>query len=112
MRAMSLLKLALLLVVYVSLDFANPMMPGAVTFDTNDSVEGRKADRGRDADADAVASRLPATTALRHATVQPARIGSARPAPQGAPVWQVHVRRVYSTAAADGSGSSTPSEDS
>lgn len=109
MRAMSLLKLALLLVVYVSLDFANPMMPGAVSFDSGGSVEGRKADRGRDADA--VASRLQATTVLRHVTVQPARIGSARPAPQGVPVWQVHVRRVYSTVA-DGAGSSTPSEDS
>ena len=108
MRAMSLLKLALLLVVYVSLDFANPMMPGAVTFDTDDSVEGRKADRGRDADA--VASLLPATTALRHATVRPALIGRPRPAPPGAAVWQVHVRRVYS--AASESGSSSPAEDS
>ena len=102
---MSPLKLALLLVVYVSLDFANPMMPGAVSFNTDDSVEGRKADRG---DADAVASNLPATTVLRHATVRPALVGSARPAAQRASVWQVHLRRVYSSA----SGSSTPSEDS
>ena len=36
---MSLLKLTLLLVVYVALDFSNPMMPGAVTFGDDSAPE-------------------------------------------------------------------------
>lgn len=39
--------LVLLVLVYVSLDFANPLMPGAVSFDADDSVEGVHADRFR-----------------------------------------------------------------
>ena len=45
-------RLALLLILYVSLDFANPMMPGAVSFDPDDSVEAVRPDRSR-ADGDA-----------------------------------------------------------
>ncbi|MEX2146133.1 MAG: hypothetical protein WED01_03880 [Candidatus Rokuibacteriota bacterium] len=104
---MSLLKLALLLAVYVSLDFSNPMMPGAVSFDTADSVEGWRADRGREAEADAGASRLPAVALLRHAAGAPAVSGRARSAPRGAPVWQAHVCRSYPSASA----STAPSED-
>jgi hypothetical protein len=107
MRAMSLLKLALLLAVYVSLDFSNPMMPGAVSFDADDSVEGRRADRGREADADASAARLPAAAPLRSAAAAPAVMGRARPAPRGTPVWQPHVPRSYPSA----SSSTAPSED-
>ncbi len=40
-------RLVLLLVIYVGLDFANPMMPGAVNFDPGDSVEAIHAERGR-----------------------------------------------------------------
>ena len=104
---MSLLKLALLLAVYVSLDFSNPMMPGAVSFDTTDSVEGRRADRGREAEVEAGASHLPAVAPLRHAAVVPAVTGRARPAPRGAPVWQAHLPRSYPCASA----STAPSED-
>ncbi len=35
--------LALILLAYVALDFANPLMPGAVTFDPDDSVEAVRA---------------------------------------------------------------------
>ncbi|HUP34572.1 MAG TPA: hypothetical protein VNC82_03895 [Candidatus Limnocylindria bacterium] len=104
---MSLLKLALLLAVYVSLDFSNPMMPGAVSFDTAKSVEGRPADRGREVEADAGGARLPAVAPLRHAAGAPAVTGRARPAPRGAPVWQAHVPRSYPSA----SVSTAPAED-
>ena len=40
-------RLALLLLLYVSLDFANPLMPGAVTFDPSGSVDGLRAPRVR-----------------------------------------------------------------
>jgi hypothetical protein len=37
----------LLLLLYLSLDFTNPMMPGAVTFDPAESVEGVRIERVR-----------------------------------------------------------------
>lgn len=40
-------RLALMLLIYAVLDFANPLMPGAVTFDAEDSVEGVRAERVR-----------------------------------------------------------------
>lgn len=54
-------RLALLLLVYVSLDFANPFMPGAVSFESG-FVEAAGADRHRPAAATA-------------ATVSPPRSG-------------------------------------
>lgn len=36
--------LALAFLLYVALDFANPMIPGAVTFDPDDTVEAVRAD--------------------------------------------------------------------
>ena len=39
--------LTLLVVLYIALDFTNPHMPGAVTFDPTKSVEGVHAERGR-----------------------------------------------------------------
>ena len=47
---MNLLRLALLFAVYLSLDFANPLMPGAVTFGDGETVEGRQGERFRGAD--------------------------------------------------------------
>jgi hypothetical protein len=44
MRARLLVRLLLL---YVALDFANPMMPGAVSFDPGDCVEGAHLERAR-----------------------------------------------------------------
>lgn len=45
MASMRCRGLALLLVLYVAADFANPMMPGAVSFDPAESVEGIHAAR-------------------------------------------------------------------
>ena len=46
MRAMSARRFSLLLLLYVSLDVANPLMPGAVQF-VDGSVEVIQADRAR-----------------------------------------------------------------
>jgi len=46
MRAMSARRFSLLLLLYVSLDVANPLMPGAVQF-VDGSVEVVQADRAR-----------------------------------------------------------------
>jgi hypothetical protein len=43
----SVRRVALLLLLYVTMDFSNPHMPGALTFDAQDSVEGVHAERGR-----------------------------------------------------------------
>lgn len=54
MPAMTLARMALLVVVYVSLDLSNPMMPGALMFAVQESVEMRQPDRGRGEDAAAL----------------------------------------------------------
>jgi hypothetical protein len=36
-----------LLLIYIGLDFSNPLMPGAVNFDADDSVDGVHAERVR-----------------------------------------------------------------
>lgn len=48
MAAMTLARLALLVVVYVSLDLSNPMMPGALAFGIEETVEVLPSDRFRD----------------------------------------------------------------
>lgn len=50
MPGMRLPRLALLVAVYVSLDLSNPMMPGALTFGVESSVEVRQTDRFRNND--------------------------------------------------------------
>jgi hypothetical protein len=44
---MTLTRLALFVAAYVALDVSNPMMPGALTFGVEQSVEARQADRFR-----------------------------------------------------------------
>jgi hypothetical protein len=44
---MWLSRLALIVALYVSLDVANPMMPGALVFGVQESVEARQGDRFR-----------------------------------------------------------------
>jgi hypothetical protein len=51
---MTLARMALLFAVYVSLDLSNPMMPGALTFGVQESVEMRQSDRVRGEDAAAL----------------------------------------------------------
>lgn len=40
-------RLVLLVALYVALDFANPLMPGAVCFDAGDTVDGVRGQRPR-----------------------------------------------------------------
>lgn len=47
---MVLARLALLVAAYLSLDVSNPMMPGALTFGVEESVEVRPAERFRGQD--------------------------------------------------------------
>jgi hypothetical protein len=47
---MMLARLALLVATYLSLDVSNPLMPGALTFGVEDSVEVRPSDRFRGED--------------------------------------------------------------
>lgn len=44
---MKLPRLTVLVAMYVSLDVANPLMPGALSFGVEDSVEARQVDRFR-----------------------------------------------------------------
>jgi hypothetical protein len=52
-------QLAVLVVVYLALDFGNPLLPGAVSFSVADTVEGLRAGRPR-APAVGIAVPLPA----------------------------------------------------
>jgi hypothetical protein len=55
-----LTRLALLVAAYLSLDVSNPMMPGALTFGVEESVEVRPSDRFRGPDPDvALVPRVP-----------------------------------------------------
>jgi hypothetical protein len=73
-------RLALLLLLYVSLDFANPLMPGAVTFDPAGSVDGLRAPRVRVAAPAAVAApaRLEPADAERPVLRMPRPVGEGR----------------------------------
>jgi hypothetical protein len=51
--------LVLIVAVYVSLDVANPLMPGALTFGVEDSVEVRQAERFRGPDDAALVPTVP-----------------------------------------------------
>ena len=93
MRTMSLLKLTLLLLVYVSLDFSNPMMPGAVSFGSDASVKGYQADRVREADV--VAPHLPAAMPQRLTPARASVMVSPRSVREAPLVWQVLFRRAY-----------------
>lgn len=59
MAPMTLARLALLVAVYVSLDVSNPLMPGALTFGVEASVEVRQAERYRGQDHRAPVPRAP-----------------------------------------------------
>lgn len=47
---MMLARLAFLVAAYLSLDVSNPLMPGALTFGVEESVEARQSDRFRGQD--------------------------------------------------------------
>jgi hypothetical protein len=84
--------LALIVVVYVSLDVSNPLMPGALTFGV-DSVEARQADRFRGHDD---GTPLPlAPGAERLAPVERSVTLSRTPAPAMPCCRQAHVTRSH-----------------
>jgi hypothetical protein len=98
-------RLTLLLVIYVALDFSNPLMPGAVSFGAAESVEARHGDRLRGA---GVAEAPPPPTAVTRFRPVPLSLTlSRRLAPDVSCVWQVFLRRSYPWL----SGSATLSED-
>jgi len=63
MTAMTLARMALLFAIYMSLDISNPLMPGALTFSVEESVEVRQSDRVRGED-DAALTPLPGVDRL------------------------------------------------
>ncbi|MGH7277878.1 MAG: hypothetical protein ACREJG_04245 [Candidatus Rokuibacteriota bacterium] len=89
------LRLALLLAVYVALDFSNPLMPGAVSFGAEESVEARQADRLRGADALGPLPLAPAGD--RVVAIEPAVTLTRMPASAPVPIWHVRSGRSYPT---------------
>jgi hypothetical protein len=98
---MSLMRLALLFAIYCSLDFANPMMPGAVTFGDGESVEGRQGERPRGGD---VADAPPLTVTLeRIPPAGPHVTLTWRPAPDVSCTWQMFLRGAHPRLSGSGS---------
>jgi hypothetical protein len=87
--------LVLVVTVYVSLDVANPLMPGALTFGIEDSVEVRQAERFRGHDEVALASAflLSAVTEETERRVMVSR-GPVADVPR---IWSPHVQRAHSS---------------
>jgi hypothetical protein len=88
---MSLSRLSVLLILYVAADFANPLMPGAVTF-LDGSVEAVHVERVRFAEA------IPGAPVLApHECIEVARLTSPAPPPTPLPpavrLWLVPVPR-------------------
>lgn len=89
MPGMVLARLALLVAAYLSLDVANPMMPGALTFGVEESVDARQPDRPRGQDLDVAALAAPRPTRLDRPGrfLTPRRLpGPATPRARWAPV--------------------------
>ncbi|MGH7278139.1 MAG: hypothetical protein ACREJG_05575 [Candidatus Rokuibacteriota bacterium] len=59
MRSLAVSRLSWLVLVYVALEFSNPMMPGAFTFDIEESVDGvsRQSHRAHEPSVTTVAGR-------------------------------------------------------
>lgn len=88
-----LLQLSLLFALYLSLDFSNPMMPGAVGFGPGESVEARQGDRLRGAEVTEAPSMVP--TIGRVPPFAPPPTVSRRPAPAVSYVWRAFLHRSY-----------------
>jgi hypothetical protein len=95
MAPMTLARLALLIAVYVALDVSNPMMPGALTFGIDDSVEVRQAERYRGLIHQAATiPRVPEPAGLDlfdGPRARPARPAPVSPALRRAPVTRSHL---------------------
>jgi hypothetical protein len=99
MPPMPLARLALLVVVYLSLDVANPMMPGALVFGLEDSVEVRAA-RVQDHDATArlaVAPVPPRVPPIEPVVTRRQAGGSTGPQVRPAPVKRAQPSRTASS---------------
>ena len=82
----------LLLLLYVVLDFSNPLMPGAVSFDLDESVEAVRPGRLEPPATAGAATPAPAPSRVESAA--PARSALRRPAGRAAPpVVLTHLRR-------------------
>lgn len=99
----------LLVLAYVTLDFANPLMPGAVTFSAG-SAEVVQADRtARMARPEAAQARLPA--ALPTWTATPGDAQPARPVPASSPAPVITGRSARRTPPPSDFAPLPPSED-
>jgi hypothetical protein len=90
MAAMKLSRLTLLLTVYVALDLSSPLMPGALCFGAEDSVEARRTDRVR------TCAGITALPLLPSEALAPVELGATRSRPVAAvnpPFSRVHVTR-------------------
>ena len=67
-----------LLLMYVGLDFANPMMPGAVSFDPSECVEGVHLERARTPESTASVPVLPVARRIDTASAERAAPRSVR----------------------------------
>jgi hypothetical protein len=83
--------LVLLIAAYVVLDVANPLMPGALMFGLEDSVEARQADRLRVHHDSALLPRATAPVAV--VVAQRAVILCRAPAPAPSPVFRAQTAR-------------------
>lgn len=97
--------LVLLITVYVTLDVANPLMPGALTFGIEESVEVRTAERFRGHD-DPVLARAMLPSELMAPTTRQTTMSRA-PAADVVRIWPPHPQRARSSLATPAS----PSED-
>jgi hypothetical protein len=79
---MTLARLALLVAAYVLLDLSNPMMPGALAFGVEDSVEVRQSDRFRCHDS---AEPMPLAPALKGIDRPRRSVALRRPPAPGTP---------------------------
>lgn len=87
--------LVLLIALYVSMDFANPWMPGAFVFDPNESVAGLSARRDMACTAGVSG---PASDLTPERRLRPVRVASLLSVPRARPQteWVVEVRRAHS----------------
>ncbi|HEV8436946.1 MAG TPA: hypothetical protein VGT40_02525 [Methylomirabilota bacterium] len=91
-------RLALLIAFYITLDFANPWMPGALNFDADESVDGITIQHHQPRPQ---FGPVPTPVPLR-AELRPARQGAAvRPAAPAVSEWLVGVRQSHASPSSD-----------
>lgn len=91
MASMKWPRLTLLVAMYVSLDVANPLMSGALSFGVEDSVEARQVDRFRGHDGVSTLPLAPASEPL--APVERSVTRSRLVTAASSHLWRAHVTR-------------------